>query len=316
MWRPVLAAAGTLVATALLFGVPASAASFTGDEDGAFTTGLGMAMRAYRQCEDSQDEVVRCLKLRAWRALERAASWPQIRLMDGVWLVHVGDEGDRAVGEGGAAGGASGHDVARGGGGGGGGDGPEGDVDELLLESAGHFLGSHSLQISVPQVLRAAVRAAANLTGDDGHLASGDIVEGDDQQTEEGRRRNGYNRKRYSSFMLMAMLMKGGLLAIAYKGVAILAAKALLVAKIALVISTLVALKKLVAGGGDEKVTYEIVKTPHVSHAFAHSGGYDHPGHYDRSTGGSGPYRRSVDLPYHAYQPIPLQHQDGAAAAA
>ncbi|XP_049779246.1 uncharacterized protein LOC126176148 [Schistocerca cancellata] len=130
------------------------------------------------------------------------------------------------------------------------------------------------------------------------------------------RRRNGYNRKRYSSFMLMAMLMKGGLLAIAYKGVAILAAKALLVAKIALVISTLVALKKLVAGGGDEKVTYEIVKTPHVSHAFAHSGGYDHPGHYDRSTGGSGPYRRSVDLPYHAYQPIPLQQQDGAAAAA
>ncbi|XP_047112080.1 uncharacterized protein LOC124788841 [Schistocerca piceifrons] len=284
MWRPVLMAAGTLVATALLFGVPVSAVSFSGDEDGAFTTGLGMAMRAYRQCEDSQDEVVRCLKLRAWRALERAASWPKIRLMDGVWLVHEGDA--------------------------------EGDVDELLLASAGHFLGSHSLQISVPQALRAAIRAAANLTGDDGDLARGDIDEGGDQQTEEGRRRNGYNRKRYSSFMLMAMLMKGGLLAIAYKGVAILAAKALLVAKIALVISTLVALKKLVAGGGDEKVTYEIVKTPHVSHAFAHSGGYDHPGHYDRSTGGSGPYRRSVDLPYHSYQPIPLHQQDGAAAAA
>ena len=113
------------------------------------------------------------------------------------------------------------------------------------------------------------------------------------------------------------MMMKGGMLAMAYKGIALLAGKALLVAKIALVLSAVIGLKKLVGSGGDEKVTYEIVKHPHVSHAHTYS--HEHfggGGHYDSSGGGGDHYRRSLD-PNDEFYPHILayrgqNHQAGA----
>lgn len=99
------------------------------------------------------------------------------------------------------------------------------------------------------------------------------------------------------------MMLKGGLLAMAYKGLALLAGKALLVSKIALTLALLVAFKKLFSGGqghgGSSKTTYEIVKQPVVTHAhqYAAAGAADTFGSYDNS----GPYARSIaqpDMPY------------------
>lgn len=99
------------------------------------------------------------------------------------------------------------------------------------------------------------------------------------------------------------MMLKGGLLAMAYKGLALLAGKALLVSKIALTLALLVAFKKLFSGGhghgGSSKTTYEIVKQPVMahSHQYAAAGAADTFGSYDNS----GPYARSIaqpDMPY------------------
>lgn len=94
------------------------------------------------------------------------------------------------------------------------------------------------------------------------------------------------------------MMLKGGLLAMAYKGLALLAGKALLVSKIALTLALLVAFKKLFSGGGhggSSKTTYEIVKQPVLthSHQYAAPGAADTFGSYDNS----GPYARSIAQP-------------------
>lgn len=115
--------------------------------------------------------------------------------------------------------------------------------------------------------------------------------------------------KKYGGALLVGLLMKGTMMAMAYKGVALLAGKALLVAKIALVLSAIIGLKKLVGSGGDEKVTYEIVKHPQVSHAHTYSSEHYGGGHYDVSGGGGDHYRRSMEGLYPHLLAYRGQHQ-------
>lgn len=112
----------------------------------------------------------------------------------------------------------------------------------------------------------------------------------------------GRKKKKDKGGQMYMMMLKGGLLAMAYKALAFLAAKALFVSKIALVLALLVAFKKLFSGhghGGSSKTTYEIVKQPVLthSHQYGASGATDAFGSYDNS----GPYARSIaqpDMPY------------------
>ena len=116
--------------------------------------------------------------------------------------------------------------------------------------------------------------------------------------------------KKYGGAVLLGLLMKGGMMAMAYKAVALLAGKALMVAKIALVLSSIIALKKLVSSGGDEKVTYEIVKHPHVTHSHSYSSEhYGGGGHFDSSGGGGDHYRRSMETMYPHMLAYRAQHQ-------
>lgn len=96
------------------------------------------------------------------------------------------------------------------------------------------------------------------------------------------------------------MMMKGGMMALAYKGLALLAGKALLVSKIALTLALLVAIKKLFSGGHhSQKTTYEIVKTPIITHSHQYAGAGGQTGHYGSDFSGyeGGPYARSLDEP-------------------
>lgn len=63
----------------------------------------------------------------------------------------------------------------------------------------------------------------------------------------------------------------------------------LVIGKIALVISAIIGLKKLVAPEGHEKTTYEIVKHPHVQQSHSYSSSH---GEYDGHEG-TGQYHRS-----------------------
>jgi len=112
--------------------------------------------------------------------------------------------------------------------------------------------------------------------------------------------------------LIMAAMVKGGLFVYAMKMVGLLALKALFVGKIALVLASVVGLKKLFSsGGGAESKTIEIVQKPQVSHSHAFSGhdfggiggqgGWETSGH-GGSSGGGGGYSRSHDAHDLAYQ--------------
>lgn len=94
--------------------------------------------------------------------------------------------------------------------------------------------------------------------------------------------------------IIAGVAIKGGFLAIAFQAIALIAGKALLIGKIALLLSAIIGLKKLVAGGeSHEKTTYEIVKHPQVSQSHSYSS--SHYGSDFDSTGPGGHYRRSVE---------------------
>ncbi|XP_026492482.1 uncharacterized protein LOC113398110 [Vanessa tameamea] len=94
--------------------------------------------------------------------------------------------------------------------------------------------------------------------------------------------------------ILAGVAIKGGFLAMAFQAIALIAGKALLIGKIALLLSAIIGLKKLVAGGeAHEKTTYEIVKHPQVSQSHTYSS--SHYGNDFDTTGPGGHYRRSVE---------------------
>ncbi|XP_069681129.1 uncharacterized protein Osi11 [Periplaneta americana] len=259
-----------LCATSSLPSSSTSAKAADSSEFG-FASGIKVLYRTYQQCEQ-QEDLLSCLKLKALKFADRALKVKNIPIVDGMALVKKDDEeGSRQMKE-------LSEDVneeslpvdpeKR-----------QEALDDFLLDRVSRFLKSHTLQFSVPKF-----------------ISELDESFGENDTLEEGRGK----LKKYGGALLMGLLMKGGMLAMAYKGIALLAGKALLVAKIALVLSAVIGLKKLVGSGGDEKVTYEIVKHPHVSHSHAYShdshfGGGG--GHYDSSGGGGDHYRRSIDSP-------------------
>ncbi|KAK6618823.1 hypothetical protein RUM43_013214 [Polyplax serrata] len=92
--------------------------------------------------------------------------------------------------------------------------------------------------------------------------------------------------------LLMAAMMKGSMMAYALKAVGLLAAKALMVSKIALVLASIIGLKKLFSHGHSESKTIEIVQKPQISHAHTYSSGHDFGG-FGGGGGGSGGWESS-----------------------
>jgi Protein of unknown function (DUF1676) len=140
---------------------------------------------------------------------------------------------------------------------------PSGKVDDLIVEKINKFMDTHEVSVNVPRLLQSA--DAPRLV-------------------EEGRKK----MKKYMGPFMAALALKGGILTMVYHSIAVVAGKALIIGKIALVISAVIGLKKLVTPEGHEKTTYEIVKHPHVqnSHTYSSSNHGDFDGHenqYHRS---------------------------------
>ncbi|XP_020284569.1 uncharacterized protein LOC109855119 [Pseudomyrmex gracilis] len=101
----------------------------------------------------------------------------------------------------------------------------------------------------------------------------------DNEEISEVSARGKKNKKGYGRIIfLMIAAMKGALIYGLLHGVAALAGKAVLVAKIALAIAIAALIKK----NGHESVSYEIVKHPHTSYVQTHSSSidYDHRSDY------------------------------------
>ncbi|XP_014241354.1 uncharacterized protein LOC106662064 [Cimex lectularius] len=128
-------------------------------------------------------------------------------------------------------------------------------LDEMIADKMTRFLQSRSLQFTVP---------------------AADIV--------EGRKKS----KKGGPILMAALAMGGMMVQMAMGKIALLAGKALLIGKMALLLSAIIGLKKLVGGGGGGE-SHQVV------YAEGHGGGHSGGG-WGRS------YEREVaqDMAYHA----------------
>nr|CAD7447623.1 unnamed protein product [Timema bartmani] len=204
--------------------------------DDAISSGLKTFLRLYSEC-DHKDGIAPCLKMRAITFFDRALKMKDIPLSDSLVLVKTGSDEIRIpVGRSFSE---SKTEVS------------EDELDNLLFDRVARFFNSHNVQIILPRM--------------------------DDQQLqrsiEEGR---GKMKKMMGSMMMVFGMKMMALIPIAIGGLFLLAGKALIISKIALVLTLIIALKKLLAQKQDHG--------HHESHGWQSSGG-----------GGGGWDRRSLE---------------------
>lgn len=138
-------------------------------------------------------------------------------------------------------------------------------LDGLLMDTTARFLDTHRVQVNVPRLI------------------------------EEARGKD--KGMKYMGPMMAMLAIKGSFLAMAYKAIAAMAGTALIVGKIALVLSAVLGLKKLISSGS-EKTTFEIVKIPQHTQHHSYSSSYEDDGHYHRSLSAG----EDVNLQQRAYR--------------
>ncbi|KAK2579926.1 hypothetical protein KPH14_007606 [Odynerus spinipes] len=152
------------------------------------------------------------------------------------------------------------------------------DLDTLLFDRLGRFLRTHTVKVDLKGSDILGSIESAGRSFDD---YSDNAVEG------RGKKKKA---QKILGPILMAMAFKAAaLLPLALGAIALIAGKALLVGKIALVISAIIGLKKLL-GSQQKHVTYEVVSHPH--HSSSHVVSHDDGGHggYGGGGGGAGDY--------------------------
>lgn len=97
---------------------------------------------------------------------------------------------------------------------------------------------------------------------------------------EEARRKKG---RRYIWPLIIALGVKTVLMLMSYQSVAVMSGAALILGKLALLLSAILGLKKLVSSAHDKSTTLEIVKQPQHSHSHTYSHSYEDDGHYHRN---------------------------------
>lgn len=135
-------------------------------------------------------------------------------------------------------------------------------VESLILSRVQNFLQSHTIKV---ELKGADVVSAVSSTG----RALEDVSEnifGDDEQG-EGRGKKKKAAKILGPLIAMIALKAAALLPLLLGAIALIAGKALLIGKIALVLSAVIGLKKLLSQ--EKHVTYEVVAHPH--HTSSHS---------------------------------------------
>lgn len=209
---------------------------------------------------DKQDDVVKCFQMQAGKLVSKAMKIANLQIIDGLSITKKADAPDES---------RSGRQI----------DLTAKDIEKLTPRTLGSymwdrlksFLQSREIQISIPKILAFGKRTTAPIFESRNHKKKDD--------------------KKYLAPLIATMVLKSAILKMAYHSIAIVAGKALLVGKIALIISAIIGLKKLVSSESHEKTTYEIVKHPNVqhSHTYSSSHGEDYGGH-----NGGESYHRSI----------------------
>ncbi|XP_061401449.1 uncharacterized protein LOC133337214 [Musca vetustissima] len=237
----------------------------------------------------NQNDVLWCFKIQGAKLLGRALKFQNINIIEGVTLVKKNDSELRTGRSSVMDMKLSNRDLENL---------SSKSLDSLLMERCTSFIRSRQLQVNLPRLLSFGKSNAQDVmqsvmnfftsTTAKANEAADEIVGGDG--VEEGRKKK--DDKKYLGPFIAAVMLKAAILKMAYHSIAIVAGKALIVGKIALIISAIIGLKKLVSGEGGEKTTYEIVKHPQVqqSHTYSSSHQNEYEGGHE-----SGSYHRSMD---------------------
>lgn len=142
-------------------------------------------------------------------------------------------------------------------------------VESLILSRVQNFLQSHTIKV---ELKGADIVSAVSSTG----RALEDVSEkifGDEDPSEESRGKKKKAGKILGPLLMAVALKAAALLPLLLGAIALIAGKALLIGKIALVLSAVIGLKKLLSQ--EKHVTYEVVAHPHhsSSHTASHSSG-------------------------------------------
>ncbi|KAF7414129.1 hypothetical protein HZH68_002618 [Vespula germanica] len=219
---------------------------------------LEEALDVYASCSGESDLSV-CLKLKALRFVDRAARASDINVIDGFRIVQT----EEAKSNSRVDNARSFNDIesslpteveAK-----------EAAIDQAIVDRTARFLSTHTVELSLPEEFS--------------------------RSLDEAR---GKKKKIVKSLLPILLLVKAKaaiLIPLALGALALLAFKALVIGKIALIISAIIGLQKLLAS---KNQSYEVVAHPVHSHAHYEADHGDHHG-WARSAGS--------DLAYSAYKP-------------
>lgn len=135
-------------------------------------------------------------------------------------------------------------------------------VESLILSRVQNFLQSHTIKV---ELKGADVVSAVASTGRAIEDASESIFGDDEQGESRGKKKKA--AKILGPLIAMIALKAAALLPLLLGAIALIAGKALLIGKIALVLSAVIGLKKLLSQ--EKHVTYEVVAHPH--HTSSHT---------------------------------------------
>ncbi|GAB1865651.1 Osiris 9 [Camponotus japonicus] len=239
-----------------LFVVSTLAAPASQDAEVAPPSIIEEALDVYGSCSGESNVAV-CLKLKALRYVDRVVRSADIEVFDGFKIVQTEEaknsRADNARSLNDIENTLPAETEAK-----------EAAIDQALVDRAAKFLSTHTVELSLPE----------------------DVARSFDEA-------RGKKKKIVKSLLPILLLLKlkaAALIPIALGALALIAVKALIIGKIALVISLIIALQKLLAY---KSQSYEVVA--HPVHDYGHEVHHDHHG-WARSASGS-------DLAYNAYKP-------------
>jgi len=179
-----------------------------------------------------------------------------------------------------------------------------GSIETMVAEKLAHYLRSHVLKVELKgtDVLNAVASTGRSISDLKKYMLADD--------TAEGRGKKKKAAKILGPLLLAAALKGAALIPLALGAIALIAGKALLIGKIALVLSAVIGLKKLLSSGQGNHVTYEVIAHPHhtssqsASHSDSFGGssyGGEAGGYGGGSSGGHGWGRSAQELAYKAH---------------
>lgn len=161
--------------------------------------------------------------------------------------------------------------------------------ESLALNRISSFLNTHTIKV---ELKGADIVQAVSSTGRALEDVSESLFGGNDDPNapEESRGKKKKAAKILGPILALVALKAAALLPLLLGAIALIAGKALLIGKIALVLSAVIGLKKLLSQ--EKHVTYEVVAHPH--HSASHSVSHDSYGSgYSADAGASGSYGSS-----------------------